>query len=177
MIATLGLPGGVAREPQQPGAGYAQQFGSVPGAPGYETYSQRERARSELMAPAIFLIIIAGLGLAINIYDVVMSFQPPPAPDPNLPDWLKQWQQHAHGPLGFVFGLVGIAVCSLILSGAIAMLSLKYWGLAMTACILAIVNFRNCCCLLGIPVGSWGLVVLTRPHVKDAFYRERMPEV
>jgi len=43
------------------------------------------------------------------------------------------------------------------------------WPLAMTASILSMLNFGNCCCLLGIPVGIWALVILLMPDVKEAF--------
>jgi predicted Zn finger-like uncharacterized protein len=37
-----------------------------------------------------------------------------------------------------------------------------------TACILAMIPCVNCC-ILGLPFGIWGLVVLNKPEVKDAF--------
>jgi hypothetical protein len=38
----------------------------------------------------------------------------------------------------------------------------------MTACILAMIPC-SACCLLGIPLGIWGLVVINNPEVRGAF--------
>ena len=48
------------------------------------------------------------------------------------------------------------------------MKSVQSYGLALAACILAIVPI-HCCCILGVPFGIWGLVVLVREDVKAAF--------
>jgi hypothetical protein len=54
-------------------------------------------------------------------------------------------------------------------AGSAAMMAKKYYGLAMTGCILAMINIGNCCCVLGLPFGIWALVMLCRPDVKDAY--------
>jgi predicted Zn finger-like uncharacterized protein len=57
----------------------------------------------------------------------------------------------------------------LITIGATKMKNLSSYGFAMTACILAMIPNVNCCILGGLPFGIWGLVVLNKPEVKDAF--------
>jgi hypothetical protein len=56
-----------------------------------------------------------------------------------------------------------------ILFGGIQMLRLKTWGMALAASILSIVDFGSCCCIAGIPLGIWALVILLMPDVKQAF--------
>ena len=64
---------------------------------------------------------------------------------------------------------VGLLIMGPIISmGASKMKNLTSFGLAMTACILAMFPFINCC-LLGLPFGIWALVVLSKAEVKDAF--------
>ena len=60
--------------------------------------------------------------------------------------------------------------------GAWQMLRLRSYGSAIAGSILAMLNFQECCCLLGIPFGIWSLVVLSRPGVRDAFRRGSQPE-
>jgi len=49
------------------------------------------------------------------------------------------------------------------------MKELRNWTLAMVASILAMVPCIGACCLIGIPIGIWSLVVLMKPEVKAAF--------
>lgn len=69
---------------------------------------------------------------------------------------------------GILFGVAAIILGSLITLGASKMKNLNSYGLAMTACILAMIPCINCC-ILGLPFGIWALVVLNKPEVKDAF--------
>jgi len=57
----------------------------------------------------------------------------------------------------------------LIIVGAVKMMNLSSYGLAMTAAIAAITPCFYPCCVLGIPFGIWALVVLCDKNVKAAF--------
>ena len=67
--------------------------------------------------------------------------------------------------------LLGIATGVLIILGALKMKNLQSYGLAMTASILAMLPCTYAF-LIGIPMGIWALVVLTKPEVKAAFARK-----
>jgi hypothetical protein len=69
------------------------------------------------------------------------------------------------GVLGAALGLVW---GGLVTGGAVQMRRMQSYGLAMTACIIAMLPC-NACCILGLPFGIWGLTVLNRPEVKEAF--------
>ena len=49
------------------------------------------------------------------------------------------------------------------------MKELKQWNIAVVASVLAMVPCISPCCIIGLPIGIWALVVLMRPDVKDAF--------
>lgn len=74
------------------------------------------------------------------------------------------------GPGAWAIHLTFLAVNSVIVAGGSSMMSGRFYGLAMAASILAMVNIGACCCLPGLPVGIWSLIVLMRPEVKAAFY-------
>ena len=58
----------------------------------------------------------------------------------------------------------------LVLFAGIEMLRLKSRALCMVACVVAMLPFTTyCCCLLGLPFGIWGLVILNKPEVKSHF--------
>ena len=56
-----------------------------------------------------------------------------------------------------------------IITGAVAIFASVLWN-AVLASILAMFNVDSCCCLLGMPVGIWSLIVLMRPDVKAMFH-------
>ncbi len=66
-------------------------------------------------------------------------------------------------------GLVFTVVSAGVVIGAIQMLRLRMYWLAVFGSFLAMVNMMNCCCVLGFPVGTWSLSVLLRPEVRRAF--------
>ena len=72
---------------------------------------------------------------------------------------------------GFGIGssLVGIVVAVFIIYVSLKMKDLNQWGLCVTASILAMIPCISPCCIVGLPIGIWCLVVLMRPEVKDAF--------
>ena len=127
-------------------------------------------AEAQVSGPAISLMVWAGLGIAGNIAyliyrlaDLVLLKQPIPT---NQPGYQAGF---AFGVAGAIGGaLLGILMCFIALAGAIKMKRLQNHGLALTACVLALLPC-NCCCILGLPFGIWGLVVLNKPEVKEAF--------
>jgi predicted Zn finger-like uncharacterized protein len=128
-------------------------------------------AEAELAGPAIALMVSAGLGIAANIACILFQLfsvgTNAPGPRKSEPGYV----------LGYSLGMAmvscgpflpGIIICFIMWAGAIKMKRLQSFGLAMTACILAMIPC-NCCFILGIPFGIWGLVILNKPAVKEAF--------
>jgi hypothetical protein len=73
------------------------------------------------------------------------------------------------GTLGAIqCGLV-LVLGAIVLFGAIKMKQLENYGLAMTASIIAMLPC-SLCCLAGLPIGIWSLVILSKPEVKAAFH-------
>ena len=133
----------------------------------------RARAMQMVSAPAIGLMVTAGLGIAGGLVGLIINLslmgrmQSMPGVDPEL---ARIIQMVSYGPIGIATKLIGMAVGALILFGAIRMQKLTSHGLAMTAAIVAIVPCFSPCCLLGIPFGIWALVVLSRPEVRSQFH-------
>jgi hypothetical protein len=73
------------------------------------------------------------------------------------------------GTFAVVSGIVGVAVSGVILYGGLKMKKLESYPLAIAASILAAVPCLSPCCLIGLPIGIWALIVLFKPEVKDAF--------
>ena len=65
--------------------------------------------------------------------------------------------------------LIGVLVAVFIIYVSLKMKDLNQWGLCVTASILAMIPCISPCCIVGLPIGIWCLVVLMKPEVKDAF--------
>jgi cytochrome c551/c552 len=66
---------------------------------------------------------------------------------------------------GWSIGLFKAIPALLMIYGGLQMLQLRSYASSIAAGILGIV----CCSFLGLPMGIWALIVLTRPEVREAF--------
>lgn len=130
---------------------------------------QPAAAVSQVQGPAIGLIVTAILGfiaqvagLLMNILGVSMGAM--------QSGRQEAWMNMFSGGLGIASSIFAMAIAGLILYGALKMKKLESYGWAMTASIIAMVPCFSPCCLIGLPIGIWALVVLSKPEVKGAFH-------
>src|SRR5262245_21919438 len=149
------------------------EFGSAnpyltPAAVAYGGPVQREQAPASVLAAGMALIAVAGIGLAVSIYNFALSFGAAHV-DPNAPEFVRQIQQGAVGPLATALQ-GGFAMLNLfIIMCGVQIMRLQNWGMAVAGSILAMVNVGSCCCVAGIPVGIFSLMVLMNPNVISIF--------
>jgi hypothetical protein len=135
-------------------------------------------AASKVQAPALALIIITAISLVLNLglffaapavaNSVLQFFQsrvelPPGQQAPQVTRTIVDY---------FTDLMLGIIGGGFVIFGAIQMKNLQMWGVSLAACIVAMIPYLYsgpCCCLFGMPVGIWGLVVLLNQDVKAAF--------
>jgi hypothetical protein len=83
---------------------------------------------------------------------------------------LNRYMSMMSGGIGIVLGLFNIVLSGVVAFGGMKMRSAEGYGLAMAAAIISIFPCTSpCCCLIGIPVGIWALVVLLDANVKACF--------
>jgi hypothetical protein len=121
------------------------------------------------MAPAIALIVIAVLGLLLSFYNVFNALTAEAVVDPTAPPFLQEMAKNSVGTVPAVVQFCFVIVNVVIIVGGYLMSRVQSWGMALTATILAMINFGSCCCVLGIPIGIWSLVILLQSDVKAAF--------
>jgi hypothetical protein len=127
-------------------------------------------AAARVKGPAIALIVITALGILGQLISMVANLAGMRSvPSQDLPPEFERWISIMSGGLGFVFTVITLAVGGLIIYGAMKMMRLENYGLAMAASIIAMVPCLSPCCCLGIPIGIWSIVVLTNAEVKTAF--------
>ncbi|MBI2479838.1 MAG: hypothetical protein HYV60_14750 [Planctomycetia bacterium] len=76
--------------------------------------------------------------------------------------------------MGIVAGQILAVVLSgvvmfTILAGGVQMIRFKVWGLCLAACILTMMPCSYLC-ILGLPIGIWGIVMLSLGSVRSAFH-------
>jgi hypothetical protein len=122
----------------------------------------RGKALASAQGPGIAFLIVGILGLLMGGVYVIQAIRGRTffAPDnqgeqyPVLVFWLIAF-------ITLVWGLV-------VTLGGVKLMRLESWGSVMVACIFAMLPC-NPCCLAGLPIGIWGLIVLAQPEVKKGF--------
>jgi hypothetical protein len=123
--------------------------------------------------PAIALIITASLGMAYYAFSGLFTLFTGGAMfhheiPPEVPPQMRAFLEGMQGPLAGAISLVIAAVNGFVLFGAIQLLRLRNYSVAMVASVVAMLPCQ-CCCLFGLPFGIWALVVLNKPEVKSHF--------
>lgn len=126
-------------------------------------------AAARVKGPAIALIVIAALGILGQLLSMLANLAGMRSMPSDLPPQYERWVTMMSGGLGVLATVVALAIGGLIIYGAMKMMSLENYGLAMAASIVAMVPCLSPCCCLGLPVGIWALVVLSNAEVKAAF--------
>jgi hypothetical protein len=133
----------------------------------------RDAALQLVKGPAIALIITASLGMAYYAFSGLFTLFTGGAMfhheiPPEVPPQMRAFLEGMQGPLAGAISLVIAAVNGFVLFGAIQLLRLRNYSVAMVASVVAMLPCQ-CCCLFGLPFGIWALVVLNKPEVKSHF--------
>jgi len=131
--------------------------------------NRAQRARDALNVPSIFMMVNGGLGVVLGfIMGVVFVAQaqtievPARVPPDQMHPRMTTYMAAAYEVVG------GLLYGGVALATALYMRSLRRYSSAVIGSVVAMLPCSSCC-LLGIPLGIWSLVVLTRPEVKEAF--------
>jgi hypothetical protein len=115
---------------------------------------EHDAVRARVTAPAIGLIVVGVLSL--------------------FPLFVLAAYVNASGSRLLTENLALLAIPAIIVVGAISMLRLRSYGWAIAAGVLALSPIPSGpCWLIGLPIGVWSLVILSRPEVKAAFGKHR----
>jgi uncharacterized BrkB/YihY/UPF0761 family membrane protein len=104
---------------------------------------------------SLFAVIALGIGLSLSSLWGGHSFD--------------RYEDFYGGAIGLGSSSLGLLVAIFIIYAALKMKDLKHWNLAVVASVLAMIPCISPCCIIGLPIGIWSLVVLMRPDVKAAF--------
>jgi hypothetical protein len=124
---------------------------------------------SQVNGPATGLIVVAVLGFLLQAVALAFNFVGKSILASRATPG-DAWASMFSGSLGVASNVVGILVSGVILFGGIKMKKLENYGLVMTASVIAMIPCISPCCIVGLPIGIWAMVVLSKPEVKSAFH-------
>jgi hypothetical protein len=127
----------------------------------------RAAAEAKVKPPALTLLIVMAVMMLFVVLGIVLNLAGVGLGAAAGGD--EGMQAMFQGTFGLIQGAVGLLFGGVIIYGSLQMMKLQSWGLALAACIMAMLPFFSPCCCLGLPIGIWGLVVLNDPVVKAAF--------
>ena len=126
-------------------------------------------AAQAVAAPATGLLITAVIGgffvflsLLFNLFGFSIGSM-------MAEDAQEQFMHWMSGGFGIASAVLGLLVAGFLIYASMEMKKLSQWGLAVGASVVAMLPCVSPCCLIGLPVGIWCLVVLTKPEIKSAF--------
>ena len=128
-------------------------------------------ARSKVQGPAIGLIVYAVLNLFAVVGTVIanllggMGQMYTAMADSGLDPSMMGIVSNAFSGCT---GCLGLLVTGVILLAGLKMRNLDSYGLCIAGSVLAVLPCNACCCI-GLVIGIWSLVILSRDEVKSAF--------
>ena len=135
-----------------------------------------ESARNLVSGPAIGLLVVGILCVIASLWGVLSNFlgigmgAAGAAPPGNLPPQVAQYIHMMSGGVGLVINFIALALAGFFIFASMKMRKLESYGLVMTATILSMLPCTSSCCCVGLPIGIWVLIVLSKPEVKSAFH-------
>ncbi len=144
---------------------------------------------AKVTPPAIGLIVTGVLNVLLSLWGIISSALFVAGLNPMAQGQMQQFEELAaqggeqaamaetimqvtsvmQGPVGLVAGIIQLVIGGVIIAGAIKMKNLQSYGFALTATILAMIPCLSNCCIVGLPIGIWALVVLLDNNVKQGF--------
>jgi len=128
---------------------------------------------AQVSGPSIGLLVTGIVGGIFSFLGLIMSFLGTSLSSlmaDRVEDFDDRYAQIFEGAAGIATSLIGILVAAFIIYAALKMKNLSQYGLCMVASILAMIPCISPCCIIGLPIGIWCLVVLTKPEIKAAFH-------
>ena len=126
--------------------------------------------RSRLQLPAIGLIIVGVLnalsGLVLILGRLVSVVK---GRDPVITDEDRRLGYTVATIFFPIVSLISIVASPIIIFGGVQMLGARRYSIALWAAILALIPLTSVCCIPGIPIGIWALIVLRHPEVRAGF--------
>ncbi|HLW65601.1 MAG TPA: hypothetical protein VKS79_09805 [Gemmataceae bacterium] len=144
---------------------------------GYDDWEDEEYRpvnTTKITIPAIFLLLMSGGVLIDAGYRLITALFFPKMMEEALANMQKIMPGMPGGNMdtaratSAIIGGIFLPIALLMFAGAIAMMRRRMYGLAMAGSIASMLTL-NCCCVPGLAVGLWCIIILMQPDVKSSF--------
>lgn len=128
---------------------------------------------AQVSGPSIGLLVTGIIGGVFSVIGLFMSFLGTSLSSllaDRFDEFDERYVEIYEGAAGIASAFIGILVAALIIYAALKMKELNQYGLCVAASILAMIPCISPCCIIGLPIGIWCLIVLTKPEIKTAFH-------
>ena len=127
-------------------------------------------ASDQVSGPSVGLLITGILGGILSLIGLILNLVETGIESVTAHRYIEEYADLAEGAAGVALCFVGLLVAGFIIYASLKMKELTQWGLCIAASIIAMIPCISPCCIVGLPIGIWCLVVLTKPEVRDAFH-------
>ncbi len=127
-------------------------------------------ASDQVSGPSIGLLITGILGAVFSFIGLIASLFETGIESIRSHEFFGGYAGIAEGAAGVAFCFVGLLVAGFIIYASLKMKALTQWSLCVAASIIAMIPCISPCCIVGLPIGIWCLVVLTKPEVRASFH-------
>lgn len=133
--------------------------------------------QEKVKLPAIGLIVLGILGVIAALISLVSgTVDAQQFIDFGMPVDQAEQVAEALQSGGVVLPILSLAISGFIAWAGFQMMNLKSWTAAVIANVLVMIPcVTSCCCLVGIPLGIWGLVTLFNAEVRRSFAGQGAP--
>ena len=131
-----------------------------------DTDSAADAAKEAVKGPALCLVIFSIMGLLSSLLGLLINFG---LVGIGVLESYGGDEVMLQGAFGVVSSVIGLGIVVFVYMAAGKMKRLESLNWAIAGSILAMLPCFSPCCLLGLPVGIWSLIVLNKPEVKEAF--------
>lgn len=136
--------------------------------------------QDKVKGPAVALVVVAALGALLSIMGLAFAgamgsfYESMGMPEEQLEQ--MRAMQGANFAMTLIATVFAVAADAFVIWAALRMMKLQGWVPAVVASFLVMIPcFSSICCIVGVPVGIWSLVVLFNADVKRAFQGEPPP--
>ncbi len=127
-------------------------------------------ASDQVSGPSIGLLITGILGAALSFIGLIAGLFETGIESIKSNEFIGGYARIAEGAAGVAFCFMGLLVAGFIIYASLKMKALTQWSLCIAASIIAMIPCISPCCIVGLPIGIWCLVVLTKPEVRASFH-------
>lgn len=140
-----------------------------------------DRVRSLVTGPAVAMLIVGivfALFGSLGVLGAALGWTAEALTQNRggMPPEFARMMENLSVPMVVTFSLVHLGVAALVIFASVKMRKLEGYTVAILSSVLIMLPgvtpcfFCFPCCLAGLPVGIWSLIVLLKPEVKSAFH-------